>query len=67
MEIGNVGVNAYTRPAVQGERPQTPPPAREREPQSAQPSATTAGNEASRPPVRNAEGQMTGQRVNTTA
>ncbi len=65
MEIGSVGVNAYTKSNVQNERTQQTQQARQVEQQAQQ--QTAQKTEEQRPPVRNAEGQLTGQKVNTQA
>ena len=66
MEIGSVGVNAYTQPSVQNERTQQAQQARQAEQAQPAPKAQQS-EESAKPPVRNAEGQVTGQRINTSA
>lgn len=64
MEISSVGVTAYTQTSVQNQRTQETQQARQVEQQVVQ---TQAREESEPKPVRNAEGQMTGGTVNTTA
>lgn len=66
MEVGSVGVSAYAKSTVQNsERTQQAQQARQAEQQAQQQAA--AQSEEKKSPVRNAEGQVTGQKVNTTA
>lgn len=70
MEVSSVVAKAYTNPAAQSERSQQSEQARqsrqvEREAQSAQ--EQVKKNEDVPKPVANAQGQTTGQVINTTA
>lgn len=66
MEVGPVGVSAYTKTSVQNERTQQTQQAKQAE-QQASSQEQVKKTEEQRPSVRNAEGQMTGQKINTKA
>jgi hypothetical protein len=70
METNSVVAKAYTNPATQGQRSQQTQQVRQperSEQQVAASKAQTEKQEQSAKPVANAQGQKTGQVINTTA